>query len=482
MPKRRADATGDDPVTPETGGREDETLPEATADDPEREPLPAAGAESEPPAASAPPEPADEPVETVTVDEAYPEEPAPTPAAATTEEVREEPAEEHHEEEGMSLASRFLILLLLLFAGAALGIWGAPKLAPMLPSGLQPVADWLSPGARDAEAELAALRAQFDERVGGVESRFADLTSGDEIDQRISAAVDATETRLAAEIGALQETVSASDVGADVRQRLDRVDSALEGQAAELANLKDQLSGATAASGQLNDEAVAKIDVYQAEVDGLRAEMAAVSDKVAALATRLDQVAAEANRQIQTAQSQVGEIQQQADTALGAAEIGADVALIRAAVASGQPFEEPLQRLSSHLETPVPEGLTAAAPTGVETMAELRASYPDAAHAAIRASILAGAGDGVLARSRAYLEAQVASRSLTPQQGQGTDAVLSRMEDHLRQDDLRGVLAEAENLPSEAAAAMSGWLDAARLRADAAAGLAGLDTGSGAGN
>ena len=73
---------------------------------------------------------------------------------------------------------------------------------------------------------------------------------------------------------------------------------------------------------------------------------------------------------------------------------------------------------------------------------------------------MAGAGDGVLARSRAFLAAQVASRSLTPQTGTGTDAVLSRMEDRLRHDDLKGVLAEAEQLPSEAAAAMSGWLDA----------------------
>ena len=75
---------------------------------------------------------------------------------------------------------------------------------------------------------------------------------------------------------------------------------------------------------------------------------------------------------------------------------------------------------------------------------------------------MASAGDGVLARSRAFLEAQVSSRSLTPQTGQGTDAVLSRMEDKLRQDDLDGVLAEAESLPSEAAAAMGDWLAAAR--------------------
>ena len=65
----------------------------------------------------------------------------------------------------------------------------------------------------------------------------------------------------------------------------------------------------------------------------------------------------------------------------------------------------------------MPEGLTAAAASGVPTLAELRDSFPDAAHEAIRASIMASAGDGVVARSRAFLKAQVASRSLTPQPG-----------------------------------------------------------------
>ena len=481
MPKRRADATEDDPVTPETGGAGDEIRSDATAGEPD--PLPAAGAESEP---AVQPEPPVGTVETVTVDEAAAEPapeaaPRPEPTAEPAHaEVREDLSEEHHEEEGMSLAARLLTVLLLLIAGAALGIWGAPRLAPLLPSGLAPVADWLTPGRSDAEAEIAALRERVEGQIGGVETRLAELKPADDIDARIASAVGASDTKLSAEIGALQEALKAND-GADVRQRLDRLDATLQGQAAELGTLKDQLSGATEASGQLNDEAVQKIDVYRGEVDGLRAEMGTLGDKVAALATRIDEVAAEADRQIQTAQSKVGEVQAQADTALSAAETDADIALIRAAVASGQPFADSLDRLKTH-EAAVPEGLAAAAPGGVKTMAELRDSYPDAAHAAIRASILASAGDGVMARSRAYLAAQVASRSLTPQQGTGTDAVLSRMEEHLRQDDLKGVLDEAQDLPSEAAAAMSGWLDAARLRADAVAALATLDAGDKAAN
>jgi hypothetical protein len=48
------------------------------------------------------------------------------------------------------------------------------------------------------------------------------------------------------------------------------------------------------------------------------------------------------------------------------------------------------------------------------------------------------------------------------------------MEDALRRDDLATAIAEAGDLPSEAAAAMSGWLEDARARAAALDGFATL--------
>jgi hypothetical protein len=339
---------------------------------------------------------------------------------------------------------------------------------------MQPVANWLTPGVVGAETEVAELRTRLDEGLGGVEARFADLPSGTDVDTRIASAVDAAQTKLAADIATLRQTVAQMD-GADTRQRLDRLDAAVQGQVAELSSIKEQLAGGVAASGQLSEEAAQKIDVYSAELEGLRAEMGTLQDKVSGLASRVDEVAANAEREIATAQTRVGEIQTQAATALGEAETDASVAMVAAAMASGQSFAEPLAKLTGQPGVTVPDGLTAAAETGVQTMAQLRDSYADAAHAAIRASIMAAAGDGVVARSRAYLAAQVASRSLTPQPGMGTDAVLSRMEERLRNNDLKGVLAESEQLLSEAAAAMSGWLDAARLRLGAEDGLAALD-------
>ncbi len=365
MPRRKSDPTEGEAVTPESGRTETDGQPEGepeaagksrpaseaaprtpvaapdepagiqpgdATETPRGEPLPPAGAESEAP------ELRPEPIEailapTTTVDE---------PAAEA-----DDGQEAHEEEAGPSFAGRALTFLLLLLAGAALGIWGAPKLAPLLPSGLAPAANWLTPAQSETEAELAALRTRVEQGIGGVEARFAELSQGSDVDVQIAAAVDAAEARLTSEMGALRDSVGQLDT-TGMTQRLSRLESSLEGQATELAGLKAQLSGSATMSGQISEEAVARIDVYRAELDGLRAEMGTLQDQVGALATRVDEVAAVADRQISTAQSQVEEIRSRADTAAGAAAAESDAALIRAALATGQPFAEPLGRLAAN--------------------------------------------------------------------------------------------------------------------------------------
>ena len=68
-----------------------------------------------------------------------------------------------------SLAAGILRSLVLIFVGIALALWGAPKLAPILPIGLSPVAEFLMPGQSDTKAEIALLRADLDEKLTNVE-------------------------------------------------------------------------------------------------------------------------------------------------------------------------------------------------------------------------------------------------------------------------------------------------------------------------
>ncbi len=402
-------------------------------------------------------------------DETREESPA---ATIPRDDARPEPVVTHEErrveaESGSSFAARALAALLFLLIGGGLALWLGPKIAPSMPA---PVARWLAPGSDSADARIAALESRLETEVDAVRAQVADL-GGAELDARIGAAVDAAGGKIEGEFAELRTQLGEVD-GATTRQRLDRADAAIQGQVAELQGLKDQITGGAAAG---SGAAAAGIDVYRSEIEGLRAEMGSLTDRVAGLGARVDEVGAEARRQIDTAQATVDTIQAEATTAISAAALRADFAQVQAAMAAGLPFAEPLDRLAADPRLQIPEALNAAAASGIESLAELRDGFADSAHGAIRASILASSGDGVIARSRAFLEAQVATRSLTPQEGQGTDAVLSRMEEKLRQDDLNGVLTEAGQLPSEAAQAMSGWLAALKLRADAEAGLSALN-------
>lgn len=393
-------------------------------------------------------------------------------ASAPREDARPEPVVTHEErrveaESGSSFAARALSALLFLLIGGGLALWLGPKVAPSMPA---PVARWLAPGSDAADARIAALESRLEAEVGAVRAQVADV-GGAELDGRIGAAVDAAGGKIEGELAELRRQVGEVD-GATTRQRLDRADAAIQGQIAELQGLKEQITGGVAAAG---GAVSAGIDVYRSEIDGLRAEMGSLTDRVAGLGARVDEVGAEARRQIETAQAKVDTIQAEATTAISAAALKADFSEVQAAMAAGLPFAEPLGRLAADPGLQIPEGLNAAAASGIESLAELRDGFADTAHEAIRASILASSGDGVIERSRAFLQAQVATRSLSPQEGQGTDAVLSRMEEKLRHDDLTGVLTEAAQLPSEAAQAMSGWLAALKLRADAEAGLSALN-------
>jgi hypothetical protein len=391
--------------------------------------------------------------------------------SATENQTEAENEEAHAEaEQGSSFAAKALTFLLVLIGGAALGIWGAPKVAPMLPAGLAPVAAWLTPGQSAVEDRIALLQSQVEEEVGGIATQLADVPDAAAIEAGARSVVAEAEARLEARIAALEESIAGSDL-TDTRQRLARVEAGVEGQLAELAALKDQLA---ATGGELGAEAVASLDLYRAEIEGLRAEMATLGGTVEALGTRIDTVAAEAAERVAAAEESAATVEAEAQAAIDMSAAEANLSAIEAAIAAGHPFAGPLEELAAKTGTTPPDGLAAAAPAGVATAAALRERFPDAAYAAIRASIIAGAGDGVVERSRAYLEAQLASRSLTPQPGLSPDAVLSRVEDALKRDDLGAALSEAEALPPEAAEAMADWLSAAQQRADALTGLAEL--------
>lgn len=380
-------------------------------------------------------------------------------AAAAAEEV-------HH----ASLSARILQGLVLIALGAALALWGGPKLAPYLPAGLSPVADFLKPGLADAREEVAALRAEVEARLAALEAQPSSGLTREDID----AALAEYDARLQAELAEIKDRLAATD-GEAIEARLAALETRVEGIAAELATVSERLSRQITENGvALSEEAASRLAEYQAALEGLRAEVRDLAARNGALSQKVEEIAAAAARRIEEAQAE-------ASNKVASSQIRKILAEIDAALESGSPFAKQLEELRSVAGVEVPEALAAVAETGTSSWTTLRNSFSDKAYAALRAEARASAGEGMGARLRAFLRAQVATRSLERREGNDTDAILSRVEDDLVNRRLSSALAEAETLSEPARAAMADWIEDLRKLAAARAAYAELSEQLGAG-
>jgi hypothetical protein len=143
------------------------------------------------------------------------------------------------------------------------------------------------------------------------------------------------------------------------------------------------------------------------------------------------------------------------------------LAQIRAAIDAGGPFDTAVKEFDEQVGQALPNQLRSLAQEGVQTYQELRDSFAEAARSALNAARdelnesegFTGIGN--------YLRQQFQARSVTPKTGDDADAVLSRVEQALRENDLNGALNELDALPDAARYQMQPWIDQARERQDA---------------
>ncbi|MDA7966641.1 hypothetical protein, partial [Ruegeria sp.] len=126
---------------------------------------------------------------------------------------------------------------------------------------------------------------------------------------------------------------------------------------------------------------------------------------------------------------------------------------------AGQPYTNLVSELQAGGVT-VPDALTAPADKGVATLAALNASFAPAARTALADARDAEKGTGLLA----FLQRQTGARSVTPQDGDDPDAVLSRAQAALASGDVAGALTELKALPEAAQTAMGDWEQTAQTR------------------
>ncbi|MBL4750216.1 MAG: hypothetical protein JKX71_06490 [Amylibacter sp.] len=346
----------------------------------------------------------------------------------TTQDVVEETSEdeavfdeqeEPEEEEERNLSSGILRVLAILAVGAVGGIWAAPKIAPMLPAGLKPVAEFLSPQA-DTSAQITALQTDFEARLAKVEA------AGDqqEVITQITPVLDQLKSKdadLGANIDALSQSTKV-------------LKDSLAALQADLTKITAR-QALTSQNGQVSDEALQQFE-----------------DKLAAIT--------DAQQKLNQSQSQAVEAQQDASSKLRMAEATSALAQITNALKAGKPFQAALTRLSNATDITAPAGLTDIAGKGTPPLPALKKQFPDLARTALHNDAAASAGDTTLGLFTSFLKSQVGTRSLEPQSGDNLDAVLSRIEAALDAGDTAATLTETAALSAPAQETMAEWIAA----------------------
>lgn len=324
--------------------------------------------------------------------------------------------------------------------GAAACYW----VIPHLPAGWQPA----GPELASPEAQLDAAR---------------------------QAAVDAARSEFETQSASL--STRAAEAGADAaRQLLADTAPAEAGTAAALPpDLADKLAALEKTVADLGGRVGAEAPAAGADA---RAELDALKARVEQQQARLDELAARpavdpaTAAQVQTLAQQAQELQQATEAANRRAQAATAATALMAAIENGGPRDQALGELqASGVE--VPAVLTGPVPR----LTELRAEFPAAARAGLKAARDSASGEGTMSALGNFLRVQTGARSIEPREGTDPDAVLSRANAAVETGDIGGALAEIGNLPEPAQQAMADWVGRAKTWTDANAALAALAAG-----
>jgi hypothetical protein len=225
-----------------------------------------------------------------------------------------------------------------------------------------------------------------------------------------------------------------------------------------VAALETRLTAVEALPADGSGASAAALSALQADVAALRAGTGAGADVTAA--------AEAAEARLAEAEQRAAALRDAAEADAARAETRSALRQLDVALEAGGPFASALTTFDA---ASVPAVLADNATTGLPTMTDLQAAFPDAARAALEASLRANMGETWSERMGSFLRSQTGARSLTPREGDDPDAVLSRAEAILAEGRPADALAELGALPPEGQAAMADWSAKVTLH------LAGLD-------
>ena len=316
---------------------------------------------------------------------------------------------------------------------------------------------------------LAAQQTAQDSRLADLAADLGDLDARPVEDAEARDGVAGATQRIADESATLRDLI------AQVEARLEAAGDEMEALSDRLTALEDRPQVTVALSEAAQAAVEAQIAALRREAAEAIARVEADRETLAAQSSeRFEQLQAELRAALATVEAEQEALQVARVEAAAEAQTNrqaAAAASLRAALDAGGPYAEPLQVLAELSGRALPSALTDQAADGIPTLAALREAFPDAARAGLEAALRARMDAGEVGRVEGFMRIHSGIRSLSPQEGDDPDSVLSRAEAALAEADIAGALALIDALPPEGRSAMQAWVEQAETRRAALAGL-----------
>ena len=322
-----------------------------------------------------------------------------------------------------------MIIIFSLICGGIITLSFSTKISALLPSGMAPLARFLSPSEALAIERIQIYKLETDNRLNKIEN-----IKHPNVDLKIKELRD----EISNDIAQISKELTEID-NSKIENRL----SELEKKITNTLTLVDELVFNSSKNVIINDSPLNKN--YDLIIKKLRSEITFLSNQQNFL---IEQFNTLKNANLNTPNNN--------------SKVLNDFDKIKEALNFGGPYKLALEEISKK-DTQIPNALLDNS-EGVVTMNYLKTNFPTVAHASLKASLKQSDESGLGGKLLGFLKSQVTVRSLDAQEGNSVNAILSRMQVALNNDDLSEVIRQSSDLNGAAKSEIKDWLSLAVKR------------------
>ena len=316
-----------------------------------------------------------------------------------------------------------IIIIFSLICGGIITLTFSTKISALLPSGMAPLARFLSPSEALAIERIQIYKLETDNRLNKIEN-----IKYPNVDLKVKELRDEINN----DIYQISKELSEID-RSEIEYRL----SGLEKKITDTLSLFDEMVFNSSKNVIVNDSSTNK--KYDLIIKKLRSEITFLSNQQNLI---IEQFNTLKNANLNTANNN--------------SKGSNDFDKIKEALDFGGPYKLELEEISKK-EIQIPKALLDNS-DGVVTMNYLKTNFPTVAHASLKASLKQSDESGLGGKLLGFLRSQVTVRSLDAQEGNSVNAILSRMQIALNNDDLSEVIRQSSDLNGTAKLEIKDWL------------------------